>query len=477
MNTLSLSLFRLHNGMIHQGSLPYMMVGASAFLLLCAYSCAALSFCSLLFLLPIFYGALLNHRFSWAHGFVWGSIFFAVHLRASLYCIAMHNTALQGLLFVCCIIGYCAAHTGLWIAISSYVCKLHKGSLVWAACAWSLVTTLFFWLFYRYGLWIAGDGHGYFGALFWLPLMRREALLPVVAYCGFFLSTAIVIVCQALGAYYLTYAQGRYWIMASITLMYVYTAVARHTRIEQAPGWLAYCCWIAEDFSRHHEHPHDRAHRIASVLASAVAQHPQAQLFLLPESACPYAVNHEEHLLAWWFDILHPDSLVLFGGHHKCTHKTHNTIFVAHNASIIFFYDKTSLVPGAEYIPPLWISFNQRLKNIISSSFTPAPSANSLWCLPPSLGMPAITIKPIICSELFLDTNLKTSPPGTVHVCLVNDSWFATDPGMQELMFLYAKAHAVLENRAYLYISHTRGIYISPTGREIPLPSCTRNSF
>jgi len=236
----------------------------------------------------------------------------------------------------------------------------------------------------------------------------------------------------------------------------------------EQPEWLAYTCYVCPDLSVH-EHPYDRAHRVAQALQQASLSYQQTSIFLLPESTWPYAMNEYPHILSWWFNELPQNAWLCFGGHRYNNKKLYNALLVTHNAKDITTYDKKILFPYVEYLPSAW----EWLEGSIISSFfhdahfTPALPVNlessfCAWC----------PMKPLICSELFCFTTgiSINNRPKALCLCIVNDSWFTLDY-MRNLMYLYAKIRALSDNHAYIYISHDRGMYINESGYECALNS------
>ena len=402
-----------------------------------------------LVLIPLFYRGLSSTPIGWRHGFCWGLIFFGMQLWAVTELLEHYNT-----LFYYCVMFtayiYSACHAAIWLYTVAFFTRISK-NIVLRSIMWILSTHGFFWFLYRHGLWIIDYNLGYFGALFWLPLAAHIRTVQPVYYIGISLFSLAIIAWSMLLALWMHMRKA--WIACcaiGMCLIYCILIIILPTTPYVEPAWLSHACWIPYDYMRS-EHPHDRAHAIASRITQAQQADDRRSIFLLPESACPFALNDNQHLIGWWYSDLTHDTWILCGGHrsNKENDTFYNTLYVTHNAKLISHYDKKTLVPFFEYQP------SHPTCNLSVKSPFFAPSSQPSHCLV----TPWCMFIPMICSELFLVTHSIVKDVGIVRLCLVHDGWFVHNYYMQYLMALYAQVRSLVEHSPYLYISHAYGFY------------------
>jgi apolipoprotein N-acyltransferase len=403
-----------------------------------------------LFLTPLFYAGLSNIPIGCRHGFCWGLVFFGMQLWATTELLEHYSTPFYYCIVVAAYI-YSVCHAAIWFYSAALFA--HSRGVILRCIVWILSTHGFFWFLYRHGLWIIDYNLGYFGALFWLPLAVHIRAVRPIYYMGISLFSLAIIAWSMLLALWLHKRQ--VWILCilvSMCTLYCILIIIPPTIPRVQPPWLSHACWIPYDYMRK-EHPYDRAQAIAHRITRAQQANEQLSIFILPESACQFALNDHQHLIGWWYSQLHDDTWILCGGYRRNNsdeNLIYNTLYVTHNAHPITHYDKKTLVPFFEY-QPTHTACNLSVKTpFFAPSCQPSHCLVTPWC----------TFIPMICSELFLVTHNRVKNSDIARLCLVHDGWFTRNHYMQQLMELYAHVRALVEYSPYLYISHTYGLYI-----------------
>jgi apolipoprotein N-acyltransferase len=198
-----------------------------------------------------------------------------------------------------------------------------------------------------------------------------------------------------------------------------------------------------------------------------------------PESAFPFFLTREADALAQIAALL-PDKAVLITGGVRAAEpgpdgritRAYNSIYVvAHDGSILSFYDKIHLVPFGEYLP-----FQDLLERLGFSQLTQVQGgflAGDRRRIIPVPGAPPFL--PLICYEIIFPGEIVPAgerPSWLVNV--TNDGWFGDSPGPYQ-HFQQARVRAIEEGLPLVRAANT-GIsaVVDPLGRvmkSLPLGS------
>jgi apolipoprotein N-acyltransferase len=157
---------------------------------------------------------------------------------------------------------------------------------------------------------------------------------------------------------------------------------------------------------------------VCSVLTEAANKHPDKRVFVLPESTFPFPLENNSYALKMWTDnALKEDKVLVIGGYRSEEQKLFNTMYIVKNNRIIFYYDKTHLVPFFEEKKNLPKLFKKGNSLFLSKRNSFIRSKNPCrTCF-----LEDISFKPLICSEVFW----KLPKKGNQFLVLANDFYFS----------------------------------------------------
>lgn len=404
--------------------------------------------CVFLFLVPLFYYMFTNPcSLTFLHGFVWGLLYWSLLLfglwqflfsQASSFFMALGAS----LFFV----SYLSLWSGVW---------------VWLSARSMLITTwLYFEFIWRGVLIIFGTWQGMPISYPLLPLAQCPQLLQLVPMLGTSFLNFLLILFSYCCAVMLTkrhafIASG----VAALSLLPFIIGWAVFKR-EQPPAWLERVVCVTAH-KGNGKWLTSRA--IMEKLQQAHAKHPDADIFVLPESALPHPLFDDDYCLSMWYDnAVQVEATIVLGAYHKVDEKLFNSFYVLQGCRITHCYDKTSLLPFAEKLVDFWCPLLS-LHNLFASDWVEL-SAGMRPRAPLQLAN-GLHFVPYICSELFFSTT-KSKENVSSHscplICLVNDSWFPAY--MQKLLFLNARLTALMWQQEILYCSYAYQCHIGKLG-------------
>ncbi|MFT6765381.1 MAG: apolipoprotein N-acyltransferase [Alteromonas naphthalenivorans] len=378
---------------------------------------------TLLFLTPLFYVARYK-QLTFVQGFAWGCIVYTAHMSAIwLVCIEYGTGWLRFGAPVATVFWF-AILSGLWFILlkTRFIIIRYTATIGFFFFIDSIVLFPFF-----------NCLEGYPFALPLIPLMHGAhlGLLPTLGKIGLL---AGLILIQLLYAY-------QYFIVPIVVTGLLFFTVP----IKQQQGdWKDQCIGIAHMWKE--QQPYERAQEICHVLIDTIRKHPEKRVVVLPESVFPWPLHEHEYALKMWTDnALEQTRYLILGSYRKNNGKLLNTFYIVQRSRIIFYYDKTHLIPFFEKTnsSPLLKGLNSLFLST-KESFSKSTLYRK-WIFRGSRTFTDIT--PLICSEAFWHM-----PKNKKAINLVNDAYFRL-PYFPRLMRSLAHLNAAEQNTELFYCS------------------------
>lgn len=391
---------------------------------------------------------------------IWGALFYGVYWYGIACFLWMHAQKFQEIAFIF-LLSYSVSTVLGWFFIASAPRRVlvrtypRIKSICWIASAvmylwW--VDTHFFWIFGQKGNQLAWV---------WLPFLVRQWSWHIAAcFSRHFLTAVWVIgtagVAVSLARYFYTTLL---WCIGSYTILLFSCWMSQPSTLIKMPS---VCCVVPRSQSREQETYWERAHNIEILLQHA-HKTTGADLFIFPESAFPYALNHVPEVLSLWKSA---PGICVLGAHYQKKGKLYNSFYVfdTQSSRITYRYDKKSPLFFTETIPTFWkkLSWCHQLFLTNNLPFNKGKQRTTLFLK--KLG----SLSPYICADLFMKRN--PCKPADYSICIVNDSWFASSY-IPRLMFLHARYKALQSQQNIIYVSYTYQYLLAPDGHCYLLPT------
>jgi len=438
------------------------LIGLCALILHSAYMlpelCAWMVF---IFLIPVFY-LIASHRLTspFRAGFFWGVLYFSLHFMGiALLLYEKAQGSLRLIAFVV-LVTYFSLHAGIFFWLShrlSYKKKVPARLMVWSAGFF-----IFFYWIVHFSFLPLGVMAGYcFG---WPPvvLAQQPEWLWLIPYLGGDFVFILIIFLQASVVVALV-KSSKTATAILVLLVFLFSFGWFLDRDTVCPSYLDAITYVSPPF-KSMSNTMERAEEINMRIHKALNAKPSATCIIMPESSFLIPLNKCINALQLWgLNSLAQKITLCIGSCRADTHNEYNSLFIIRGCRITNYYDKSFLMPFAEYIPAVYkkITYirNLFLKNI--TEFTPQKKSNKTIFLTKDL-----CIQPLICSDLYMapyGTNFKSDMDYPI-LLTVNDSWFSMEY-LKKIMFLFTVYSALKDRRDIFYVGHTYGCWISKNGK------------
>lgn len=422
-----------------------------------------------IFLIPLYWWAATNSNLPlWVfgvQGFVWGAVFFSIHMYALLCMFIEQTTLFEALVVWALFVVYCSSVAACWFVVAAFIGKRTR-SIGTLLSVWVIATGCYIEYIDRFLFRCISLPRGYGLAYPLVPLAQCPALLM----CLQWLPPLVLIFC-----------------ISSSASVFVYSLIAKHRYSGLFCGVLLLpclggllCSSQKAFFPYEHSFIHlqspvyknkhtvtelDVAQAINQQIHSALQEFPEATCLFFPESTYPFALDLDQDMYQLWKDnalIYSEKANIIIGAHHSCKDNLgnkarKNSIFYFDSCRIIPVYDKQTYVPFAEFVPWPWNKScflrNFLLKNKKGFHQENSVSKSLLLC-------PELTVSCYICSDLFFNTP-RVHEGNSPILWLVHDTW-SDSVYYRKLMVLYAQLISNLYNRNILYIGDKYGVWLTP---------------
>jgi len=394
------------------------------------------------FLIPIFFTVVRYHiDYSFIDGFLWGIIFFSIHMLGVFFVIQEHGYGRFRFMAYVFLIVYCALYAGLWFWCASYL-KNKIGVVSW------LVVTFFYFYWVQHGiLWIFfGYVEGYPLAWPLLPLAHYSWLLYLLPVIGS--NVLLILLLSGVMLLVLYLVQKRKIFLFGSLLCTLPFCVGWFKADEKGfPDYVKKCTVVIP--CKKGDNPFDCAQEITYQLIDCCQNSPSTKIIFMPESSFPFPLNKYPEILEMWNQNALMDSKILLLGSHRLDEcGIYNSLYCLHKSRIIQIYDKKHLIPFTEFVPSIWNSLLGKTLFLNNKEpFNDSKSKSDFFPISNNL-----TVVPCICSELFF-MNKEPVGPKVPLLCIVNDSWFSK-PYFRQLLNLVARYKAQEWQRDIFYISY-----------------------
>lgn len=195
------------------------------------------------------------------------------------------------------------------------------------------------------------------------------------------------------------------------------------------------------------------------------------KVIVAPESCCSFPLNQYPKLLKLLQGGLKGGQVMLIGGYYTKKKRWYQAIYQLTENSIYLAYKKKHTVFLVEQMPTVLRNF-QWLRSLFLNKkyeFTPAVDfQEKLIRISPNWQC-SLTL----CSELFFCRTIKdflrysknSFRLGTVHILLMNDSWFCAY--FTEIMLTVAQLTAALTRNVVMYVGHSGCFLLHPQGNRV----------
>lgn len=359
-------------------------------------------FLCLIFLIPIFYLA-NNNKLDFFSGFIWGIIFNSIHFYFLINLLYKHGNGLFKYMAPIVLIIYFSLISGIWFYLLGALKFLNQNL---SALKTALITWLYFLFIYKYAFIIFFIKNGYVLNFPLLPIINKLNYLGVVNFELLLLCLIILILLT------IKEIKNLKILIIIIFFMWFFTPdkdskKCNFDNLEQIYTSNFIDC-----------SPYRVGYEIKKAITETIKLKPDTNILVLTESSCAFPLNkYPEIINSWYKDLKNKNMHIIVGSHYKVNNKTYNTVYHLYNSKIVNIYNKTCLVPFAEYLPynfqPLFIK-NLLLKE--SKEFSKGKEDKK------SFRINNIKIFPYICSDIFLN---KKIPDNNIIFLFLNESWFS----------------------------------------------------
>jgi hypothetical protein len=410
----------------------------------------------LIFLVPlIWFSQKQRYDFTFNEGCLWGLVFFTIFFWDVYLYILYYGSGSSRYNALGILIFYNTFLSGCWFYLSNLLSRAYSSYII----GWLLSTSIFSLFIEHYYFIPLGvlQGNTFFHVC--IPLAIRPLWLFLLNFLGKNLILLLVMGINGCFAYSLIYEKYRFLFCIISILIFFFGAFTYFYSKEHPKAWFkdfGCACVVTSP-----ESPVLAAEQIAYALETFEEQYADITNILMPESTFRFPLNALKKYSSLW--NVSSKKKIFLGSHREQNFTLFNTLYCIENGKIIDFYDKKYTMFFTEYIPEFWSYFTTThlfLENKVPFS---KGEKDDLAIYFPKIGM----VEPLICSDLFF------RPVGLSHgrcyICIVNDSWFFHRYPAR-LMFLYAKATAVLKQSFIIYCAYNFTDIICPSGDSYPMP-------
>ena len=373
------------------------------------------------FLIPLF--CLVQYKkLTFFHGFIWGVVTYSLQISAIWLLSIEYGEGCFRFFAPGLVVCWFALFSGLWFVALNVRSILTR-----------FVITISFFLFINFAV-LTPFSCALEGYPFALPLVpltygAKLGLLPILGKTG--LLAGLILIQLA--------AAHKYFFWSVCLTVGLFFSVPIH---EQQGDWKKQCIGVSHAWSE--QTPYERAQEICHVLIDTAQKYPDKRVIILPESVFPWPLREHQYALRMWADnALNNDQYLILGSYRKNNGKLLNTFYNVYQGRIIFYYDKTHLIPYFERKNPFkFFNIGNTLFLSSKEGFTPGTSHTTFNF---SHGSEPLT--PLVCSETFW-----CMPSQKKAIALINDSYFSLSY-FPKLMRLLAQMNALEQQTALFYCS------------------------
>ena len=407
------------------------------------------------FLIPIFYGARTeNSNYSFTTGFLWGFIFFSVHLVPVTILIVNDCFGWFRFIFPVILICYSALHTGIWFTLA-----FRKKSFL----RFVFYTWLFFWWVPRGLLWASGAYIGYPLMYPLLPLAEYPQFLAAVRFFGTEFLLLFLICFSMSSAFFLRTKNKKTFFLPIIFLTPFLIGFVLPHKEKELPDFFKTFAHVAPPDIPDGTPALDVAQEIYYRIRRLLKQHPEVRYIVMPELSCRFALNERQDVIDLWTHNALGDQVgLLIGACKKKDENIFNSFYFIQQGRVQQVHDKTCLMPFAEYVSKIYRIFSFTKKLFLNGAicFTPGTKNVHFWF------KEGHSCKNYICAEaLFAKkkySNLLSD--NDFLLSIFNDALFSNS--FHHLFVLWVKLQGLKQNKVALFVGRKFACLFTPGGKE-----------
>jgi len=407
---------------------------------------------SFLYLVPLFYCAQKDSNVSFAAGFLWGVVFFSLHLNGVTTLIIHECFGWFRFVFPFLLVFYCALHTGAWFWLASKTKKLF---------GWIFFTWIFIIWMPRGFLWASGKYIGYPLSFPLLPLIEHPNFLWLSKYVPLEL-LALCLVCFSMSVvFFFVKKEKKNLLFACFFLVPFLLGFCVVEEQRPIPQFFKTFGYIKPPIYKKNAHPLDVAQEIYYRMAKLQKKYPKIRYIVMPELSCRFALNQHQNIIdLWTANALHDDVGLVIGACQAKGCNTYNSLYFIKQGRVQSVHNKSLLMPFAEYVPTFYKKFTCCQTVFLSgnSGFTPGKSQKKFYF---DEGFYCVNS---ICAETIFRKNcfaIKKSD-NDFFLSSFHDALFTSH--LAHLLHLWAKLEGFRQNKFSLFVGYSFACATKPTG-------------
>ena len=424
-----------------------------------------------IFPIPLFYVA-LRGQLSFKYGYLWGIIFFSLHLSGVLFSIILiaKGSYFYRIIPSLFIILYESLFTAIifWLANKITICsylesKLFYKLLVWVAALWLFIH----WVDW-YCLWIFDKCEGCFFMHPLLPLVVRPQLLRLLPVIGKGLLSLLLLMVPACATIALK-TRKQYAVILTMLFSFPWLiSWLLPVTQSQPPTWVTKIAVLSTMFPRSVSLT-GAVNAAGDQFKNILQQYPHVEFIVMPESSF-YCSNLTMTGLTTLWDEWHVGRSVdiVVGAFRWKKGKYYNSLHWIRNGIIQTCFDKRHAMILIERMPSwfdFWFIHDLYFKTV--PEISPAQDKRLQLSI-----MKETAFVPYICSELFFNEHPDDEYPDIPILAICNDIWFHPlyyFSYVQTLMYLVAKFKAIQWQRNIVYVAFSQAVFLDKYGNEASL--------
>lgn len=409
----------------------------------------------------------MHNRMTFLQGYIWGLTLFSLHTSGIALAITRmaHGPWYIRILPSIFIILYASLWSGLFFWLTQTGIRLINWEKKphYSLFGWVLGLYKFIYFIDTSSLFLFDHCEGYPFMHPLLPLTEKMPLLSLLPFLGKETLTLFLLMVPT-SILLLVVCTNRYslFLMTATLLFWVISIRYEHEH-GPSPVWLDHLVALPHVF--YHPTDIDGVHTQACTLfKNIIAQYPQVDLIITPESAFYNTLLSQPELSTVWNNhTLSKNVHLMIGTFRNKKGKYYNSLHWIYDGTIQHCFDKRHSMLLTERIPLL---FNYTcIKDLYFKTFPPMRTSKKKR---PLFNVNQdFSFVPYICSELFFNEQPDDIYPNSLIIVVCNDRWFKGY--FPTLMHCLARFKALYWQRPIVYISFYNQSFFDQYGHQAPV--------
>lgn len=400
-----------------------------------------------------------THTISFADGYLWSIMVFLLHASGGTYAIACmaREQKIVGYLIGIGVAFYAALFPAFCFFVSAYIMRRYTVyHPLMRLCITAGVLFLFIIWADSYCFWIFGNQEGYPLMHPLLPLVQNPSMLLLLPIVGKYIAT-ILLLLVSVSTVVLIWYKNSAAILFFCCIIGIWIVPSLMVCNKKKPTWRERVASLPLVVNCSGDNPSVMIKIIGNHCRKIIAERPEVDLIVMPESACN--LSNASQMDLWSEQYLGKAIHIVFGACRQQGDFFNNTLYWIYNGVVQQCIDKKHAMLLSERIP-WWMNFKFIRSVYGNNSMMMTCSLDDRSMI--DLGKGFVFV-PYICSELFFN-HVPIDIQGTCAIiAAVNDTWFA-DSYIAQLLVMLARFKAILWQRDIVYVSYTQSLYINKQG-------------